>query len=160
MAVIAREFRLFVRNTMLSVALKLVFSSDCSTDQLGMQSICFALLCTLVFLNILEGQFLTRFLYGSVPEDWRSSFSKIFFFHREMRLIESDSPVTSFIGNESTKECIMRMSFVVLRLLLYRRNKTNSNPKSVFPATRERDWFTTTSNSFSQVSHQCRVIDW
>ena len=66
---IAREFRLFVRYTMLSVALKLVFSSDCSTDQLGMQSICFALLCTLVFLNILEGQFSTRFLYGSVPED-------------------------------------------------------------------------------------------
>ena len=78
MAVIAREFRLFVRYTMLSVALKLVFSSDCSTDQLGMQSICFALLCTLVFLNILEGQFSTRFLYGSVPEDWRSSFSNFF----------------------------------------------------------------------------------
>ena len=46
----------------------------------------------------------------------------------------------SFIGNKSTKECIMRMSFVVLRLLLInRRNKTNSNPKSVFPATRETD---------------------
>ena len=88
MAVIAREFRLFVRNTMLSVALKLVFSSDCSTDQLGMQSICFALLCTLVFLNILEGQFSTRFLYGSVPEDWRSSFSN-FFFHREMIWLSS-----------------------------------------------------------------------
>ena len=69
MAVIAREFRLFVRYPMLIVALKLVFLSDCYTDQLGMQSICFALLCTLVFLNILEGQFLTRFLYGSVPED-------------------------------------------------------------------------------------------
>ena len=69
---------------MLSVALKLVFLSDCFTDQLGMQSICFALLCTLVVLNILDGQSLTRVLYGSVPEDLRSSFSKIFFFHREM----------------------------------------------------------------------------
>ena len=49
-----------------------------------------------------------------------------------MRLTESESPVTSFIGNESTKECIMRMSFVVLRLLLIVGTKQTQIQKACF----------------------------
>ena len=56
-----------------------------------------------------------------------------------MRLIESDSPVTSFIGNESTKECIMWMSFVVLRLLLIVGNKLIQTLNKKHVSSHQRD---------------------